>query len=327
MKVLKQIGWVASVLIAAIYSASSFAAPVPHTFSNGQPADANQVNENFQELANRIDAIPEGPQGPAGPQGPQGIPGENGNNGLNGLDGEQGPPGPQGEQGIQGIQGPVGPQGPQGEQGPPGADYTQFNFDPYRHNFDSKTFRVTGSNELGENGWYWQEVRTYDRTTPGTVVETRELTDSVGATQFYRKFYFTTGQGQDKILTRREIYSSADTSVLTSIADYDPGLTFIKTNMIVGHLWSTHSINNFTNIYYDIIDPPPPYYETGFSGTVETRILIGQESTTANNVVYDNCLKVLDINTSGQSLLWFCEGMGLVKIVSGGMRELVSTTP
>lgn len=33
-------------------------APVTHQFQGGQPASASQVNENFQELANRIDALP-----------------------------------------------------------------------------------------------------------------------------------------------------------------------------------------------------------------------------------------------------------------------------
>jgi hypothetical protein len=216
-----------------------------------------------------------------------------------------------------------GPPGPQGEQGPPGADYAQINFDPYRHNFDSKTFRVNGENETFENGWFWQEVRTYDRTTPGTVIETRELTDSVGATQMYRKFYYATGLGQDKIWTKRESYSSADTSVLTNVNEYDPGLTVIKNTMIIGHPWSTHSVNNW-------FDPlaMPVELQTGISGRVETRVLIGQESTTANNVSYDNCLKILRINQGTETLLWYCEGMGLVKIVANGsMRELMSTTP
>ncbi|WP_455202100.1 hypothetical protein [Kaarinaea lacus] len=270
MKFINQTRWAVSSLLAIALSTPAFAAPaVQHIFSNGQPADANQVNENFQELADRIDAVPAGPQGPAG------------------------------------------------------AGVVQINFDPYRHNFASKTFRVTGDNELGESGWFWQEVRTFDRMTPGTVIETRELTDSVGATQGYRKFYFTTGLGQDKILTKREIYDNADTSVLDNSSDYDPGLTFIKNSMIVGHQWSTHSINNS-------VDPQlPAQFQNHIGGAVETRVLIEQESTTANNVVYSNCLKVLDINTTGQALLWYCEGMGLVKIVStpGSMRELVSTTP
>lgn len=51
--------------LAALISAPSFAAPpVQHIFSNGQPADANQVNDNFQELADRIAEIPVGPAGP-----------------------------------------------------------------------------------------------------------------------------------------------------------------------------------------------------------------------------------------------------------------------
>jgi len=316
MKALKQTAWGISLLIAMVLGTPAYAAPaVQNIFSNGQPANADQVNDNFQELADRIDAIPAGAQGEPGPQG---LPGVNGNNGLNGP---EGPPGPQGDQGLQGIQGPVGLQGDIGPQGPPGADFTQISFDPYRHNYDSKTFKVTGSNDLGQSGFFWQEVRTYDRTTtPGTLIDTRELTDNNGVIQQYRKFYYMTAQGQDKIWTRREIYDAADPSILTSSNDYDPGLTVIKNDMIVGHLWSSHSESSWST--------PTP----GFNGRLETRVLLGQESITANNVVYNNCLKILRLRVistgSHENLLWYCEGEGLVKeVTNGSIKELVSTTP
>jgi hypothetical protein len=63
---------------------------VPNVFSNGTPADANEVNENFEALADAIDEAegepgpqgPPGPRGPAGPQGPAGAPGPQGPPGL-----------------------------------------------------------------------------------------------------------------------------------------------------------------------------------------------------------------------------------------------------
>ena len=89
MKALKQTAWGISLLIAMVLGTPAYAAPaVQNIFSNGQPANADQVNDNFQELADRIDAIPAGAQGEPGPQG---LPGVNGNNGLNGP---EGPPGP-----------------------------------------------------------------------------------------------------------------------------------------------------------------------------------------------------------------------------------------
>ena len=59
---------------AAIFGSQALAAPpVQHIFSNGQPADANQVNQNFQELADRIEAVPVGPQGDKGDKGDPGV--------------------------------------------------------------------------------------------------------------------------------------------------------------------------------------------------------------------------------------------------------------
>lgn len=96
---------------------------LPFTFSNGTPADADEVNANFEALETQIANIPagpEGPQGPAGPQGPSGAVGPVGPAGPVGPIGATGPTGPQGLQGIQGLQGPRGFTGPEGPQGPPG---------------------------------------------------------------------------------------------------------------------------------------------------------------------------------------------------------------
>lgn len=121
---------------------------LPHTFTNGDRADADEVNANFSTLADESNAQdtrittlesggaageqgppgPQGEQGPAGPQGEQGLagePGPAGPQGEQGPAGEPGPQGPQGEQGPPGEQGSIGPPGPpglQGEQGPTGAD-------------------------------------------------------------------------------------------------------------------------------------------------------------------------------------------------------------
>lgn len=119
------------------------------TFNNGDPADANTVNANFQNLDDRIQAIEDTGgggsallNGPAAPSpetgregdfyldttlsvlyGPKTI-GEWGNGvSLRGPEGSQGligPIGPQGETGATGQQGPAGPQGEQGPVGPQG---------------------------------------------------------------------------------------------------------------------------------------------------------------------------------------------------------------
>lgn len=85
---------------------------VPYKFRNGERADADQINRNFEMLEQLIEAVPAGAQGPQGEVGPAGPVGPQG---------EMGPAGPMGPQGAMGPAGPMGPQGEQGPQGPQGA--------------------------------------------------------------------------------------------------------------------------------------------------------------------------------------------------------------
>jgi len=156
------------------------------------------------------------------------------------------------------------------------------------------------------------------------VVDTREMIDRDFPS--YRKIYFRTGQGQDRVRIKQETFDSTDLTILKKVEEHDPGLIVVKNNMSIGQLWDTYSVISTTNLNWDVVDPPstvPSIY-----GIVETRVLMGQESTTANNVVYDNCLKLLVMVSSSQVLQWYCEGMGVVKVISNSrVRELVSTTP
>jgi hypothetical protein len=90
---------------------------VPHEFNNGQPADADDMNENFAALIDILDSIR---GGVPGPQGPGGAPGAQGQAGPPGSPGPQGAQGPTGPIGAAGPPGPVGPAGPAGTAGPPG---------------------------------------------------------------------------------------------------------------------------------------------------------------------------------------------------------------
>ena len=95
---------------------------VPNIFTDGTPANAKEVNANFDALEAAIDAIPEGSAGPAGPAGADGEDGVTGPAGPQGEAGPQGPVGLTGATGAKGDQGDTGEQGIQGEQGPAGAD-------------------------------------------------------------------------------------------------------------------------------------------------------------------------------------------------------------
>jgi len=297
MKVLKQAGWGAGLCGAMLLSASAFAAsPVQHIFSNGQPADANQVNENFQELADRIEEIP------VGPQGPQGDP---------------------------------------GEKGDPGADVVEIMLDSYRHNFSAKTFSISYNNQQD----VLQDIRSYDRSIPNQVVETR-----VRGLASPRKFYYTAGAGQDITRTQFEIYDLANPELLSSREVYSPPVLLRKNSMLIGHPWNTV----YTAITTDELNGSAVVNE---SLTIETRTLLGQESITVKNNLYDNCIKLeivqtttslTTLNTGSRShkIQWHCADVALVKqisithtIANNGatnsgngvpmlvIEELVSTTP
>ena len=101
--------------------------PLPNTFVNGKPANADEVNANFEALADAINGTPAGPTGPAGPEGPKGETGPKGDTGSAGVTGPMGPMGFTGPAGALGPMGPVGPMGatgPQGEKGDPGVNFT-----------------------------------------------------------------------------------------------------------------------------------------------------------------------------------------------------------
>jgi len=119
--------------------------PVPNRFANGTPADANQMNANFDALKTAVDDNDSriitlqsttalkgdpGPQGPIGLTGADGAAGADGATGAQGLigltgapstDGTDGAPGLAGTDGAQrliGLTGDTGPAGPIGPQGP-----------------------------------------------------------------------------------------------------------------------------------------------------------------------------------------------------------------
>ena len=100
-------------ILGLVVNVSQAAPLIP--FSNGNVADANDVNTNFTELESRINTISLTP-GATGPQGPAGT------DGATGLQGPQGATGSQGSQGLAGTPGADGATGPQGLQGVPGND-------------------------------------------------------------------------------------------------------------------------------------------------------------------------------------------------------------
>jgi microcystin-dependent protein len=147
-------------MLSALFSTAAIAqTDLPHTFSDGQPARAAEVNANFSTLRDAIDDVdaangskllygsgtPDPAEGRSddfyidtgsnlifGPKtgtgwgegvslvGPSGAVGAPGAQGPIGADGPPGAEGPAGPAGEAGPAGPVGPTGDTGLQGPPG---------------------------------------------------------------------------------------------------------------------------------------------------------------------------------------------------------------
>ena len=272
--------------------------PVPHIFSNGTPADANQVNENFQELADRIVAIPVGPQGPIG------------------LPGEQGPP------------------GPQGEQGPPGTALVTYNYFDFSHNLSAKTFeRLAKDGTL-----ILTETRTYNRSTPSVLLVSSHIIEdpTVGEYDIERTYHldedgiylsnylaYVTNTGVRELALRR---------------DFDPPVLLRKTSMVNGVSWGsfasetnelidtgeiTKNFHSEINILLAVENVTVRDVTYNNCLRIHTRRDIDRIDFTA--MTYTDSLP-------STSVSWYCEGFGLVKTVrlSGpalGTTELISTVP
>jgi hypothetical protein len=297
---------------------------VQHQFTNGTPANANDVNANFQELADRISEIPAGPQGPegppgptgpqgpigptgpTGPMGPQGLPGQNGLNGLDGRDGVDG------EQGPQGVQGEPGPRGPEGPQGPPGEGLAEYDFAGYiSSNMASKTFTISGTSNFDT------EVQTFERPDANTTIRTRERF-SQGVLYHHRKHTFVSSS-DDVRLTGIEFYTLIDpmTVELSMTHTLSPGIVIRQNGMKIGRPWSSGSMLHVVDLY-PIDAPPPPYDDV----VGDTSVLEAVEDVTVPAGTFQNCLKIVSTRFGNlrpnMNIKWICPGgIGMVKSYRG----------
>jgi hypothetical protein len=285
------------------------------TFTNGEVADADDVNANFTELETRINTISLTP----GPAGPQGLPGVNGANGLNGLDGAtgpQGPAGPQGPTGPMGATGPVGPAGPTGPQGPAGPGIATYSWQGFGSAaWDVKTFVVTGAN-------HDKEVRTYVRTSTGATTGTTSVTQQrtlAGAVVKHRVQHFEWDTTGDFLYTGIDEYWT-DATTLKYTEMITPGIMLRHNAMGLGLTWATAAQE--ARVYADGVTPDVTAFAVN-SGT-----LLAIEDITVRGVDYTGCQKILDDRTSWgignfQRVSWYCpNGVGLVKVIQGGGRMM-----
>jgi len=311
--------------------------PLPNTFVNGNLANADEVNANFEELAHRIVNIPAGPQGPAGadgavgaagPQGPAGADGAagaagpQGAAGADGADGAAGAAGPQGPAGADGAAGAVGPQGPEGPQGPPGGVLVTYNYAGYGpSNMASKTFAVYNDASFDS------EIRTFNRPDANTTIMTRDH-QLLGATTKYRKTTYSTASGTAVVTTQMEGYDPTTLALNWTII-LTPGIKTRINGMAVAHTWGSAT---------DIVNTDAATGVVTTYGT-DARTLLGIEDVTVPAGTFTNCLKILvqraaeGFGGTHQRVQWNCpNGVGMVKRIrmsgsSSRMMELTAYTP
>lgn len=291
-----------------------------NTFTNGDVADADDINHNFSLLDDRITSISltPGPQGPAGPQGtagPQGIAGENGQNGLNGIDGAAG---------VDGAQGPQGPQGPAGADGLNGADGTgitlQSNAGFTSSAYTEKVFTVTGT-----QGAWDTEIRSYNRTSnPDGTVSTQATHQRISAGNVFKHLvleYLTDTSG-DRHFIEQKVYDPMNITTLNHTVTIAPGLVTRQSSMGVGLSWGSSS--QLTHTYED--GSPAQ-----ISFAVDSRSLLGIEDITlSSGAQYTGCLKIENTRSAEslggqyQRISWYCpNNVGLVKYIM--MRNTFGT--
>jgi hypothetical protein len=282
-------------------------APVPHIFSNGTPADANAVNDNFQNLADRISEMHVGPQGPAGPQGEQ------------------------------------GPAGPQGEQGPPGTGLTTYNYLDFSHNLSSKTFE----RRRKDGTVYWSETRTYDRSTPGLLLVSSHIIEDPTVVEYEIDTTYHLEDDGIRISGGIGYNTLGNLGTRTPVVsrDFDPPILLRNTSMVIGVAWGSFAsvvdkdldTAEITESYHSEINTllaveNVTVRDVTYNNCMRIHTKRDIDKIDITNMTYNDSLP-------STSLSWYCEGFGLVKTirftgphgsatsVSVTTTELVSTVP
>ena len=289
-------------ITASTFSGITMAAPgdaVPNTFSNGTPADATLVNENFDALSTQIgDLAASGVAGPVGPQGPVGI------------------QGPQGDQGIQGIQGPAGTSAPAP---------TVYNFRDFSQTFNTKTFTVADT-----NGGYDKEIRTFTRVPGVSVSFTRERTlyDDVNLIDVRQQYHTITFDvsGSEMLFTKFEGHNKSSLAVVET-RTMTPGVTFRTETMELGKTFGSDSYLTWSRTDGT----------SGSSAVNQTVTLISANQTvTVNGKTYNGCIKIARHRNSTKvntydAINTHCPGVGMVRSVTTQLSftagDFVSVAP
>lgn len=272
---------------------------VPNSFTNGTPADAAQVNANFDALSTQIgDLAASGITGPAGADG------------ADGPAGPAGPAGPTGATGADGIDGATGPAGPTGATGAAGADAPApmtYSYKDYGHSFNTKTFTVMDTSAKRD-----AEFRTFTRPA-GQVVFTRDRT-LAGTTVEYHTI--TLNNTNSLVFEKYEVHDPLNTASITETRTMVPGVLSRTENMEVGKVFGSQSMLTSTT--------------AGISGVIQTGVLTDvNQNVTVNSVDYTGCITVSRTRVSTKlgnfsTVSTICPSVGVVSRLE--LRSYVNGT-
>ena len=278
-------------LLAIAITATTFSgiatAAVPNVFSNGTPADATLVNENFTDLDTKITNL--STSGIAGPKGDKGDPGINGTNGIDGVDGING------TNGVDGVDGINGTNGVDGLDAPAPTTYSYKN---YGHAFNTKTFTVTDTS-TGSTARD-KELRTFTRPA-GQVVFTRDRTLAGTTVEYHTITLNNTGP---LLFEKYEVHDIANTSTITETRTMVPGVLSRTENMEVGKVFGSASKLTSST--------------AGISGVIQSgSLMAANQNITVNSVPYTDCISTSRTRVSTKlgnfSVVdTYCANVGLV---------------
>ena len=328
---LKKVGIaVATACLGLVVSAAQAAPLIP--FSNGNVADANDVNTNFTELETRINTISLTP-GADGTNGLDGADGSNGTNGLAGADGSNGTNGLAGADGSNGTNGLAGADGSNGTDGTDGVGISSivddgagsltitltdtstnvlpipatatYSYRDFGHTYGKKTFAVTDSRLK-----YDTEIRTFDRiSVPGQVSYTRDRRTDGGTIAFRYHTITVDNSGSEllfKVLTTHDATATDPSTVITETKTITPGLISRTESMELGKVYGS-DVTVASDINVDAF-------------VVQTSALIAvNQSVSVAGGSFSGCIKISrhrSGNTLGethQQISTFCPNVGLVK--------------
>ncbi len=261
---------------------------VPHSFSNGTPADANQVNANFAEVVTQISTLSaSGVVGPQGEPGTAGVAGDEGVGVTSIVDDGAGNLTINLSDGSSSVH--IIP------------SVTTYSYRDFGHTFSQKTFAVTDTRNK-----YDSEIRIFDRSVSGRVSYTRERLLNTNRIKY--NTIMVDNSGPELLFVEFKSHDNSSLAV-TNTQIINNGLISRTENMEIGKTFGSDATVVSSNGAVDAY-------------TVQTSSLLSvNQSVTVPAGSFTGCIKVArhrsgnTLGTTNDLINTFCPGVGLVKQV------------